>query len=200
MSSITESLRNFWLRDKMTATTIKIKVQATPNPDAIKFILDRSIKNEGKISFRSEYECLHVPLARALMQIPHVLQTHFFENVITVTQSGDMPEEELENAVKELITLFIDEHNPNFQSSEEVRRETLSPELQKIELILDETIRPALQADGGDVQVLELHNNILTIMYEGACGSCPSSQLGTLEAIRSTLRSEYDPEIDIVTL
>ena len=65
-----------------------------------------------------------------------------------------------------------------------------SPELQQIEDILDRTIRPGLQADGGDLQVLSLENNKLEIAYQGACGGCPSAFMGTLEAIENILQHE----------
>ena len=60
-----------------------------------------------------------------------------------------------------------------------------------------EALRPTLQADGGDLQVLEMKGNILTVRYEGACGSCPSSQAGTLEAIEGILRTEFREDIRV---
>ena len=49
--------------------------------------------------------------------------------------------------------------------------------------LLDARIRPSLQADGGDLHVVGLAGNFLSIHYQGACGSCPSSISGTLAAI-----------------
>ena len=65
---------------------------------------------------------------------------------------------------------------------------------------MDRTVRPALQGDGGDLEVLELDGHILTIRYEGACGSCPSAATGTLSMIQGVLRSEFDPEIEVVPI
>ena len=70
-------------------------------------------------------------------------------------------------------------------------------ELKKIEEILDRTVRPGLQGDGGDIQTLSLDNKVLMVKYQGACGTCPSASTGTLEAIKSILRDEYDPELDV---
>ena len=69
--------------------------------------------------------------------------------------------------------------------------------LKVIEEILDRTISPGLQADGGDVQAISLEDDVLLVRYQGACGTCPSSTTGTLEAIKSILRNEYKPEIDV---
>jgi Fe-S cluster biogenesis protein NfuA len=72
--------------------------------------------------------------------------------------------------------------------------------LQQIDEILERTVRPGLQADGGDLEILELDGNILTIRYEGACGGCPSAMMGTLEAIKSILRHEFNPDLEVVAV
>ena len=179
---------------------IKIRVQSTPNPNAKKFILSKDVKTEGKISFTSFESCAHIDLARELYSLVNVTQIHFYENVITITQNGLSNWEAIEEQAKIVILTHLPDHDPNFRSHEEERRLSLSPPLRQIEEILDEYIRPSLRVDGGDVEVLDLDNNILTIRYEGACGSCPSSQLGTLEAIRSTLQSEFSSELDVVAI
>ena len=74
----------------------------------------------------------------------------------------------------------------------------MTPQLLQINAILDQTIRPALQMDGGDLQILEYDDNkVLRIYYQGACGSCPSSTAGTLKAIENLLKDEFDPGITV---
>jgi len=72
------------------------------------------------------------------------------------------------------------------------------PRIGEINMILDERIRPYLAGDGGWLEVVGLEDNILTIRYEGACGSCPSSLTGTLMAIENMIKEEIDPEITVV--
>jgi Fe-S cluster biogenesis protein NfuA len=74
------------------------------------------------------------------------------------------------------------------------------PQLREIEALLDERIRPYLAGDGGWLEILELANNQLSIRYEGACGSCPSSLTGTLMAIENMIREEIDPAISVVAI
>ncbi|MCC6759324.1 MAG: NifU family protein, partial [Candidatus Omnitrophica bacterium] len=71
------------------------------------------------------------------------------------------------------------------------------PELIKIDAIINKNVRPYLQMDGGDLQLIALNGNVLIINYQGACGSCPSSTMGTLKAIENLLRDEYNPEITV---
>ena len=177
----------------------EIKTQPTPNPNALKFILDKEVKTEGKTSFKNPNQAKDVPLAAALFDLRGVDQVHFFQNVITVSKFTFEPWETLEPSVLTQIESLISEHNPDFKDHdpEKERRKNLPAELIQIEEILDRRIRPGLQGDGGDLKVLSYNDNVLLVQYQGACGTCPSSTTGTLEAIRAILQDEYDPEIEV---
>lgn len=183
----------------MEQTALDIVIQPTPNPNALKFILNKDVKTDGKVSFKTPQDCKDVPLAAALFDLRGVDQIHFFQNVITISKFSFEDWEALEPAVQTCIESFIEDHDPNFKvfDPEADRRANLSPELQQIEEILDKRIRPGLQGDGGDLVVREFKDNVLIVKYQGACGTCPSSTTGTLEAIRSILRDEFNPSIEV---
>lgn len=178
---------------------LEITIQPTPNPNALKFILNRDVKTEGKVSFKTPQDCKDVPLALALFDLRGVDQIHFFQNVITISKFSFEDWDSLEPAVQTAIESFVDDHDPNFKvfNPEDDRRANLSPELRQIEEILDKRIRPGLQGDGGDLMVKDFKDNVLIVKYQGACGTCPSSTTGTLEAIRSILRDEFHPEVEV---
>jgi NFU1 iron-sulfur cluster scaffold homolog, mitochondrial len=178
---------------------MEITVQPTPNPNALKFILDNDVKTEGKVSFKTPQDCKDIPLAAALFDLRGVDQIHFFQNVITISKFSFEDWDSLEPAVQTCIESFIEDHDPNFKvhNPEEDRRSNLSPEIRQIEEILDKRIRPGLQGDGGDIAVKDFKDNVLIVKYQGACGTCPSSTTGTLEAIRSILREEVNQDIEV---
>jgi NFU1 iron-sulfur cluster scaffold homolog, mitochondrial len=183
---------------------VKVKMQPTPNPKAMKFIINHDVISDGKVSFNDASECEQMPLASGLLYLANVTQVHLFENVITVTQNGASDWEMLGGAVESIIGVEMPAHNPRFEvvnkRNKKIDLSNLPPEIAKVEEILERTIRPGLRADGGDLEVVELADDVLTIRYEGACGGCPSAQLGTLEAIKNILRNEYKPEIEVVTV
>tara|TARA_R110000868_G_scaffold156866_5_gene383961 strand:- start:3726 stop:4295 length:570 start_codon:yes stop_codon:yes gene_type:complete len=179
--------------------TIDLDIQPTPNPNALKFIADRPFKLEGNSSYKSPMECGENKLAIKLFMIRGVDQLHFFDNVVTVTKFNYEEWENVEPKIIETIVQGLPDHNPDYfdPDPEAERRRNLSPELTKIEEILDRTIRPGLQGDGGDIVAMSYEDHILVVKYQGACGTCPSSTTGTLEAIKGILRDEYDPEIEV---
>jgi Fe-S cluster biogenesis protein NfuA len=176
-----------------------IFIQPTPNPNALKFILEKPVKLEGNSTYRSPMQCGENKLALEIFAIPGVDQIHFFDTSITITKFSFEDWENVESKIMETITTHMPNHDPDYHDPdpEADRRKALSPELQEIESILDRTIRPGLQGDGGDVQALSLEDNILLVKYQGACGTCPSSTTGTLMAIKGILQDEYNPEIDV---
>jgi len=178
---------------------MEITIQPTPNPNALKFILENDVKTDGKVSFKTPQDCKDIPLAAALFDLRGVDQIHFFQNVITISKFSFEDWDSLEPAVQTCIESFIEDHDPNFKvnNPEEDRRSNLSPEIRQIEEILDKRIRPGLQGDGGDIAVKDFKDNVLIVKYQGACGTCPSSTTGTLEAIRSILRDEVNPDIEV---
>jgi len=69
---------------------------------------------------------------------------------------------------------------------------------EKIEEAL-KNIRPALQADGGDIELVGVDDGIVKVRLKGACGTCPSS-LATLKyGVEERLKEEI-PEVKSVEL
>ncbi len=178
---------------------IEFDIQPTPNPNALKFILNVPVKNEGNSTYKTPSECNENKLAIRLFDIRGIDQLHFFENVITITKFSFEDWSSVETNVAKVLKEEVPLHNPDYfdPDPEKERRENLSPELQQIEAIIDRTVRFGLQADGGDIQTLSYNDNILMIKYQGACGTCPSSATGTLEAIKAILRDEFNPDIEV---
>ncbi len=65
--------------------------------------------------------------------------------------------------------------------------------IEKIQAVLDE-IRPALQADGGDVEFIDYNEGIVTVRMTGACGSCPMSIMTLKQGIEARMK-ERIPEV-----
>ncbi len=64
-------------------------------------------------------------------------------------------------------------------------------QLAAIEEILDRDIRPGLNMDGGDLNIIDLEDGAkLTVRYQGACGSCGSSVGATLSFIEDAMRRQ----------
>lgn len=182
---------------------LRFRIQSTPNPSARKYIVSEDLKSEGKVSFRDPSECAHIPMAHALLSLNSIRQVHLFQNVVTITQDGSQSWADIDVSVQSIISETFSSHDPDFVEKINTSADNISnlnPELKKIDYILDQTIRPSLQMDGGDVELVSLEGDILTLKYLGACGGCPSAMTGTLDAIRSTLADRYGENLEVLAL
>ena len=67
---------------------------------------------------------------------------------------------------------------------------------EKIRAKLEE-IRGMLQADGGDLEVVEIAGKTVTLKLKGACGGCPHAAITLKQGVEQMLRDEIDPAITV---
>jgi Fe-S cluster biogenesis protein NfuA len=66
----------------------------------------------------------------------------------------------------------------------------------KVKAVL-EKIRPQLQADGGDVELVSIEDGLVKVRLQGACAGCPMSQMTLRNGIERILKQEI-PEVKAV--
>ena len=72
-------------------------------------------------------------------------------------------------------------------------------QIQQVNIVLDEKIRPALMQDGGNVEVQEIvDGERVIVQYQGACGSCGSSLGATLSFMEKILRENVYNDLQVV--
>ncbi len=181
------------------------EIEGTPNPNAMKFILKEPLTWGITRSYDNAEQAKDDSLASALFDFEHVTNVFYVDHWITVTQDGGADWQELTRKVAEPIRAAP---AADAQSAATVATATaaiadLSPQdqlrLDKINELLDEQVRPYLQGDGGDLHVIGLEGNVLSVHYQGACGSCPSSISGTLTGIENLVKS-IEPDIEVVAV
>ena len=81
---------------------------------------------------------------------------------------------------------------------------TLVQRIKAIDAILDSDIRPMLVMDGGNMEIIDIKENIphydLYIRYLGSCSGCSSGSTGTLYAIESVLQQKIDENIRVLPI
>jgi len=187
-------------------------IQPTPNPNAFKFLVDQTLAKSGQtLAYSKPEQATKDVLAQGMFAIPGVETLFFCDNFVTVSM---VPQADW-RAVAEQVTRLLESHIAEEPKAEDAAAKPAptagdspldslpkggDPEmLSRINSLLDDRVRPALAGDGGGLQVLGLEGKTLTIRYQGACGSCPSSTSGTLVAIQNLLQSEIDEEL-VVTM
>ena len=183
-------------------------IQETPNPNAVKFILKEPVSHGTSHSFKTAESGTDDVLAKSLFDIGEVVSVFYMDKMITVEKTDDAEWDELlpTLAVPIRAAEAVAATNGNGNGAAKAVGGAIAaaasdnPKLVQINELLDERIRPYLAGDGGWIDVLDLEDSKLTIRYQGACGSCPSSLTGTLMAIENMIQEEVDPEITVVAI
>jgi len=178
-------------------------IQETPNPNAVKFILREPVTNGVGRQFASTEQAQTDPLAKSLFDVGNVVSVFYMDNMVTVEKEDAADWDDLlpTLAVPIRATESVAPAPGNGAAAVGGAIAAVTsddPRLLKINEILDEKVRPYLMGDGGYLEIIDLKDHTLSIRYQGACGSCPSSLTGTLMSIESMLKTEVDPELEVV--
>jgi Fe-S cluster biogenesis protein NfuA len=192
---------------------ITVYGETTPNPAALKFVINKMLTKTA-IEFKNIDQTSASPLAKELFKFPYVKEVFIDENYISVTkyESYDWQEITLEARTfikqfienggiildESLITAQVEQENTKMESFD-----NLDITSQKIISILDEFVKPAVQADGGNI-AFESYNETdktVKVILQGACNGCPSSTFTLKSGIENMLKSMLnDNEITVEAL
>ena len=179
-------------------------IEETPNPNAVKFILREPVSNGVARQYGSADLAENDALAKSLFDVGHVVSVFYMDKMITVEKDDEGDWDELLPALAVPIRA-AEAVNGAAAAAAAVGGPIAAvasddPRLLKINEILDEKVRPALMGDGGYLEIIGLSDHTLSIRYQGACGSCPSSLTGTLMAIESMLKQDVDPDLEVIAV
>ena len=178
----------------------KIYTEGTPNPNALKFVVNKVLLETGTANFPNKESSNNSPLAKSLFEIDSVQEVFIGKDFITVSKTPDTTWETIYNKIFDVI-------NKHFESGEVTvlqaintisKKEPGSSEvIDKILDILDNQIRPAVASDGGDVIFDSYENGILRLHLQGSCSHCPSSIMTLKAGIEAMLKRQI-PELQEV--
>ena len=78
------------------------------------------------------------------------------------------------------------------------RKLTNIQRIQMVQKVIDEEIRPSLQADGGDLELVDVDGTTVYVSLRGQCTNCPSAQVTLKDVVEARLQEVVDPEIQVV--
>ena len=175
-----------------------VNIEPTPNPDALKFIVQRPILRSGTRSFRDFAAAVGDPLASRIFALGPVTSVFYMDRFVTVNKER-----------RRRVDRAHRSHLRSHRGPGVGRRGRGAPargrgpergcQAATINALLEERIRPGLAGDGGGLEIISFEDNTLQISYHGACGSCPSAATGTLRYIEGMLQDEVDPEIRVIS-
>jgi len=181
-------------------TMTNIYLEASPNPNSLKFVVNYMLVPEGEIhDFPDIQSSSDSPLAEALFNFDYVRRVFIMSNFVTITKNEQiewvMIQEELRNFLRD----YLESDKPivlKREKSEDTQTDDSEVSL-KIKTLLEEYIRPAVEQDGGAIEFHSFKDGVVKLLLQGSCSGCPSSMI-TLKAGIENLLTAMIPEVKSV--
>lgn len=172
-------------------------VDLTPNPHALKFILNERLLDLETRQYSKKEDAVDDSFAAGIFEIDGVASVFYMDKFVTIEKLRDSDWSKIQRPFLNFLKSFDKTQIPEEKDAETLD-ENANELLKQINDVLDTRVRPALAGDGGGLEVLGLHGNTVKIKYQGACGTCPTSISGTLQAIEALLQRNINPSIQVV--
>jgi Fe-S cluster biogenesis protein NfuA len=192
--------------NKTQKQPITVYGETTPNPSALKFVVSRML-TKSPVEFKNIDDTAASPLAKELFKFPYVKEIFIDENYISVTKYEVNAWEEITLELRTFIKQYIENGGTVLDESiivakaEQEKTKTqefdnLDVTSQQIINILEEFVKPAVQADGGNIAFESYDENDKTVkvILQGACSGCPSSTFTLKSGIENMLKSMLNDE------
>ena len=185
---------------------ITVYGETTPNPAALKFVVSRML-TKNAVEYKNIDQTASSPLAKELFKFPYVKEVFIDENYISVTKYDINDWQEITLELRTFIKQFIenggtvlDENLIEVATKNDVTKDEAFDKLdvtsQQIINILEEYVKPAVAADGGNIAFDSYNeeNKVVKVILQGACSGCPSSTFTLKSGIENMLKSMLNDE------
>lgn len=192
--------------NKTKKQPITVYGESTPNPSALKFVVSRML-TKNAVEYKNIDQTASSPLAKELFKFPYVKEVFIDENYISVTKYDINDWQEITLEVRTFIKQFIEnggtvldesllEATAKNDSNKDEAFEKLDVTSQQIINILEEYVKPAVAADGGNIAFDSYNedNKVVKVILQGACSGCPSSTFTLKSGIENMLKSMLNDE------
>lgn len=183
---------------------INIYTEETPNPQSLKFIVNKLLYPGKSADFPDENSAVGSPLAQQLFTFPFVKSVFIASNFVTLTRKDNVHDwNNITTPIQQFLKDYIEKggviinHDILAKSKIDTNNTILSDDgdiVKKIKEVLKHHVAPAVEMDGGAIQFESFEDGILSVKMLGSCSGCPSSMI-TLKAGVEKVMMRLVPEV-----
>lgn len=183
---------------------ISIYTEATPNPEALKFVANKMLLHGNSAHFETEKQAELSPLATQLFVFPFVKEVFIMNNFVTITKNEEENWYEIMQELRQFLKEFLETdqtiiEQEYFQSNKS--QNTIDQDddemVKKIKNVLETYVKPAVEMDGGAIEFMKFDEGKVHLVLKGACSGCPSSTVTLKQGIEGMMKRMV-PEVDEV--
>ena len=178
-----------------------IQTEATPNPDSLKFLSEKTISAIGTEEFQKiKKNEVTIPFVKELLNFKGVELILLSEKFLSVKKTKDVSWSELKPMVISHLNDYFEKNSiPILNNKLKLSNNTDNNDetVNKIIEVLDTKIRPAVARDGGDIKFKSFEDGVVKVELQGSCSGCPSSLMTLKQGVQNLLK-HYVKEVNSV--
>tara|TARA_A100001011_G_scaffold136660_1_gene144088 strand:+ start:631 stop:1179 length:549 start_codon:yes stop_codon:yes gene_type:complete len=178
-----------------------IQTEATPNPDSLKFLSEKTISAIGTEEFQKvKKNEVSIPFVKELLSFKGVELILLSEKFLSVKKTKEVSWNELKPMVISHLNDYFEKNNEPILKNKQKTSNNAENEdetVNKIIEVLDTKIRPAVARDGGDIKFKSFKNGVVKVELQGSCSGCPSSLMTLKQGVQNLLK-HYVKEVNSV--
>lgn len=179
-----------------------IQTESTPNPNSVKFILEKVIAPTCSFSFERENVKTYLGFSKQVFDIKGVERVFVLDNFITITKNEETDWDIVKPQVLSLLMDYISTNRNIVETNENKKDARIFDNKLEEEIfnIIEDRVRPAVAMDGGDIEFIKFtqDDGVVYVSMQGACSGCPSSSATLKDGIKRTLQYYVPEVIDVV--
>ena len=206
---------------------ITVYAELTPNPNSIKFVADVMLLEGGTVEYNTKADAVNCALAFQLFDFTGVKKVFITSNFVTVNKVADIDWFDISTILREFVRSFLMSGEKLFIGSpfdanhipdrkpdiapvieniisvpeKQVIVSESDPEAEKrIQEILEEYVRPAVEGDGGAIHFQSYINGVVNVVLKGSCSGCPSSTVTLKGGIENLLKRMVPGVTEVVAV
>jgi len=172
---------------------IEVYAESTPNPEVMKFVTNKLI-TKNDIEFKEKSAAAKYLFIYNLFDFKFVKSVFIAQNYISITKTLAFDwQQDIINKIRDYIKNNYKSIEIKNKSDKKIikKPKVLDPISKEIIAVLDQYIKPAVMADGGNI-IFDSYNadsKTVRVILKGACNGCPSSTITLKNGIESTLKN-----------
>tara|TARA_Y100000994_G_C15686061_1_gene439749 strand:- start:1548 stop:2126 length:579 start_codon:yes stop_codon:yes gene_type:complete len=183
-------------------TPFIIYSESTPNPAVMKFVSNKILTETSK-EITNPSETKDWPLLEKIFQFPFVEEIFISNNYISIKKNPNVEWSHIANQIRIFIQDALNSNveiciNHKLTQQSANKKEDQSEIELEIEQVINAHIKPNIQMDGGDIELVSCENKIVKVFLKGACSGCPSSQMTLKHGIETLLKEKFPGEVNEV--
>lgn len=186
---------------------VEVYTESTPNPETLKFVTNMHLLPNNTAEFKTKEDAVESPLATVLFDSPFVQSVFISNNFVTITKKQEVDWYEISPELKTIIFQYLmsgkkavsEKLYNSGNAVNTIQDEAADPQSKIIQLI-EKYVKPAVKNDGGNIEFVSFENGVVSLVMQGACSGCPSSQITLKNGIEGLLKRMVPEVTEVVAV